>query len=216
MNKWTGIVAGVVLILAACAVELAKQDNSMTSETRVLPLELRATRTPNPSPTSTPAPTPTPVHIRHFVPNDQELVEFVAQSSPRDSNLVRAATNIQVQHFESSWRKRILLVMGESPSRQGEQTRKPAAFAAVLVWKNAEYEVTFSHVASGRDQVRVSLWPDTNAVVFQFDDVSNARCVRPSDCEPRVLTHSCNVPLGPQALWTAHQNRQNPIEWGCF
>ncbi len=216
MKSWTGIAAGILLILAACVLELAKSAERPSSEVRALSLELRVTPTSTPAPTSTPTPTPTPIHIQHFVPSDRELIELVAQSLPRDSDLVRSATNIQVQRLQTDARQRTLFVIGESPTQAAGEARKPAAFAAVLTWQNAEYIVTFSHALLGREQVKVSVWLGPDTATFRFEDISNARCAKTGECQPPVITHACNVPLGTEAMWRAHRNRQNPVEWGCF
>ncbi len=216
MKSWTGIAAGLLLILIACIVELTNQATPATPEVQVLGLDVRLTPFPTPPHTPTLVPTPTPVHVRHFLPTDHELIELVAQSLPRDRDLVRSATNVQVQRHQLARGERMLLVMGESPVRETGEPRKPAGFAAVLKWQNAEYIVTFSHARSGRDHVRVSMWLDPNIATFRFDEVSNVRCVGSGDCEPPLITHACNVPLNQEALWAIHRNRQNPMEWGCF
>ncbi len=216
MKSWTGIAAGILLILAACMIELSNRLTPAAPEVRVLALQVSASPTPSPQPTPTLTPTPTPVHIRHFVPNDRELIGLVAQSLPRDADLVRSATDIQMQRLKPERQDRMLLLMGESPARAAGEPRKSAGFGAVLAWQNAEYIVRFSHAKSGRDQVRVSVWLDPNVAVFRFDDISNARCPQASGCEPPLVTHSCNVPLDQDALWALHRNRQNPMELGCF
>lgn len=220
MKNGLAIVAGVLMILAACFIAsgTSSQDTAPRPQlAQALATTFHVTPSATPRPTFAPVPTATPRRIAERYPSNQEILDLLFQYPYWGAYIIPSTSGLSVQRLVLDTATPILIIAGNGATATDGYESYPAAFGAALAWGSEGYARKFLRVQSGLRgaQVSVSITP-SGRIVFVFQEIGGGPGIATILSQQTVVLNPCSVVPRLAALWGLDRRWQTRTEFECF